>query len=315
MRKLLVLLALCVFVSPSFATEPLKEVKWGHIASTAFYWDVYAARELGFMKDQKLDVQAIRIDSASQSIPQVLAGGVDILSSNPELAISAIKKGGDLVIIGDETQLVPWALMSRPETKSIKDLKGKVVGVAQLKEASTTMARLLLKRAGLEASDYKVIQLGGTPNRYAALSRGAVAATLLAQPADFKAEDQGMHRLASTDEVFKGPAIVFVARRSWLKENGDVARRFLTGAVAGMQWFNDPKNRQKAIDILVKSIKVTPDLAGRTYDLFLKKGVISKDGKLPLQHVENYLKLSQDGRAAMDPKKFVDFSYLESAQK
>ena len=57
------------------------------------------------------------------------------------------------------------------------------------------------------------------------------------------------------------------------------------------------------------------DLAGRTYDLFLKKGVISKDGKLPLQHVENYLKLSQDGRAAMDPKKFVDFSYLESAQK
>ena len=107
MRKLLALLALCVFVSPSFAEESLKEVKWGHIASTAFYWDVYAARELGFMKEQKLDVQAIRIDSASQSIPQVLTGGVDILSSNPELAISAIKKGGDLVIIGDETASRP----------------------------------------------------------------------------------------------------------------------------------------------------------------------------------------------------------------
>ncbi len=315
MQKLLALLAVCLFASPSFAEEPLKEVKWGHIASTAFYWDVYAARELGFMKDQKLDVQAIRIDSASQSIPQVLAGGVDILSSNPELAISAIKKGGDLVIIGDETAVVPWALMSRPEIKSVKDLNGKVVGVTQLKEASTTMARLLLKRAGLESGDYKVIQLGGTPNRYAALSRGAVAATLLAQPADFKAEDQGMHRLASTDEVFKGPAIVFVARRTWLKENGDVARRFLKGAVAGMHWFNDRKNREKAIDILVKSIKVTPDLACRTYDLFLKKGVISKDGKLPLQHVENYLKLSQDGQAAMDPAKFVDFRYLEAAKK
>jgi ABC-type nitrate/sulfonate/bicarbonate transport system substrate-binding protein len=315
MRKILALLALCLLVSPSFAGESLKEVKWGHIASTAFYWDVYAARDLGFMKDQGLHVQAIRIDSASQSIPQVLAGGVDILSSNPELAISAIKKGGDLVIIGNETAIVPWALMSRPEIKSIKDLKGKVVGVTQLKQASTTMTRLLLKRAGLKPSDYKVIQLGGTPNRYAALSRGAVAATLLAQPADFKAEDQGMRRLAFTDEVFKGPAIVFVARRTWLKENGDVARRFLKGAVAGMHWFNDRKNRQKAIDILVKSIKVTPDLAARTYDLFLKKGVISKDGTLPLQHVENYIKVAQDGHTAMDPAKFVDFSYLKAAKK
>jgi ABC-type nitrate/sulfonate/bicarbonate transport system substrate-binding protein len=194
-------------------------------------------------------------------------------------------------------------------------LKGKVIGVTQLKQASTTMTRLLLKRAGLKPSDYKVIQLGGTPNRYAALSRGAVAATLLAQPADFKAEDQGMRRLAFTDEVFKGPAIVFVARRSWLKENGDVARRFLKGAVAGMHWFNDRKNRQRAIDILVKSIKVTPDLAARTYDLFLERNVISKDGTLPLQHVENYLKVSQDGGAATDPAKFVDFSYLEAAKK
>lgn len=315
MRKFFALLALCWLVNPAFADEQLKEVKWGHIASTAFYWDVYAARELGFMKEQKLDVQAIRIDSASQSIPQVLAGGVDILSSNPELAISAIKKGGDLVIIGDETALVAWTLMSRPEIKSIKDLKGKVVGVTQLKEASTSMARLLLSRAGLQPSDYQVIQLGGTPNRYAALDRGAVSATLLAQPADFKAEEQGMNRLGSTDEVFQGPAIVFVARRSWLKENGDVARRFLKGAVAGMRWFNDTRNRQQAIDILAKTIKVTPGLAGKTYDLFHKKGVISKDGKLPLQHVENYLKLSQDGQASMDPAKFVDFSYLEAATK
>lgn len=315
MRKLFAVLALCLSVSPALADEPLKEVRWGHIASTAFYWDIYAARDLGFMKDQKLDVQAIRIDSASQSIPQVLSGAVDILSSNPELAISAIKKGGDLVIIADETAVVPWALMSRPEIKTIADLKGKVVGVTQLKEASTSMARLLLGRAGLQPSDYQVIQLGGTPNRYAALSRGAVAATLLAQPADFKAEDQGMHRLASTDEVFKGPAIVLVARRSWLKDHGEEATRFLKGAVAGMRWFSDRDNRRQAIDILVKAIKVTPDLAGRTYDLFQEKGAISKDGKLPLQHVENYLKLSQDGRAAMDPARFVDFRYLEAASK
>lgn len=315
MRKVFVLLAAVLFSGAAFAQQPLKEVKWGHIASTAFYWDIYAARTLGFMKEQNLDVQAIRIDSASQSIPQVLAGGVDILSSNPELAISAIQKGADLVIIANETSRVPWAMMSRPEIKSIGDLKGKIVGVTQLKEASTSMARLLLGHGGVKAGDYELIQLGGTPNRYAALSRGAVQATLLAQPADFRAEDQGMNRLGATDDVFQGPAIVLVARRSWLKENGDVARRFLKGTVAGMRWVNDGKNREQAIEILSKAIGVTPDLAARTFDLYLKKGVISKDGTLPLQHVENYLKLAQDDRAGADPAKFVDFSFLEAAKK
>lgn len=315
MRKLIGLLVFALFASHATAQEQLKQVRWGHIASTAFYWDIYAARALGYMKEQKLDVQAIRIDSASQSIPQVLAGGVDILSSNPELAMSAIQKGADLVIIANETARVPWALMSRPEIKNVADLKGKVIGVTQLKEASTSMAQLLLSRHGVKEGEFQMIQLGGTPNRYAALSRGAVQATLLAQPADFKAEDQGMNRLGATDDVFDGPAIVLVARRSWLKNNGDVARRFLKGAVAGMHWFNEPQNRAEAIDILVKAIKVTPDLAARTYGLFRKKGVISKDGTLPLKHVENYLKLAQDDRSSADPKKFVDFSFLEAAKK
>lgn len=313
--RIIVLLITGLLTYPALAEGPLKEVRWGHIASTAFYWDVYAARALGFMRDQQLDVQAIRIDSASQSIPQVLTGGVDILSSNPELAISAIQKGADLVIIANETASVPWALMGRPDIKSISDLKGKILGVTQLREASTSMVQLLLERHGVKAGGYELIQLGGTPNRYAALARGAVQATLLAQPADFRAEDQGMTRLAATDDVFAGPAIVFVARRSWLKENGETARKFLKGAVSGMRWFNDPKNHDQAVDILVKSIGGTRDLAVRTHNLYLRKAVISKDGTLPLQHVQNYLKLAQDERTSADPARFVDFSFLEAAKK
>jgi len=314
--RILVAVFFGFLASSAYAQDTLKEVRWGHIANTAYYWDIYAARALGFMRDQQLEVPSLNIESASQSIAQVLAGGVDILSSNPELAISAIHKGADLVIISNEVATVPWALMSRPEIRSISDLKGKVLGVTQLKEASTSIARLLLeKRGGLKTGDYEMIQLGGTPNRYAALARGAVQATLLVQPADFRAEEQGMVRLGSTDEVFEGPAIVFVARRSWLKDNGESARKFLKGAVAGMHWLNDGKNRVQAIDILAKAIGVTPELAARTYDFYLKNGVITKDGILPLQHVKNYLALAQDERITADPHNFVDFRFLEEAKK
>src|SRR5689334_21214608 len=100
--RIIIVFLLSLLATSAFAKEVPAQVRWGHVANTTFFWDIYLARSLGFMKEQKLDVQAINIESASQSIPQVLSGGVDILSSNPQLAISAIQKGADLVIIGNQ---------------------------------------------------------------------------------------------------------------------------------------------------------------------------------------------------------------------
>src|SRR4051812_7779152 len=141
------------------------KIGWGYIAATAFYWDVFAAMSNGFMTRQNLAVEDIRIDAAGQSVQMLLTGAIDILSSNTELALNAIDKDGDLVIVGNETARVPWSLMARPEIKTMHDLKGKVVGVTQLADASTTMLQLLLQRDGVGKGEFEVIQLGGTPNR------------------------------------------------------------------------------------------------------------------------------------------------------
>lgn len=289
-------------------------VKWGHINATAFYWDVYAAISRGFMGEQKLEIEPLRIDTASQSVQMVITGAVDILSSNTELALNAIDKGGDLVILANETARVPWSLMARPEIKTIADLKGKIIGVTQLTDASTTMTKLLLQKGGLGADDYQVIQVGGTPTRYAALVRGAVQATLLAQPADFKAAANGMRRLGGVQDAFDGPAIVLVARRSWAQQNSELVVRFLRGAVAGMQWLSDPKNKADAVQILAKRIGVSEAEAVETYDLYMAQKVISTNGELPAAHIKNYLALSR-ASVPEDVGKYVDFSYLERARQ
>lgn len=301
----------CVAMSmPVMAAD---KIMWGHINATAFYWDVYAAVDQGFMAAQKLDVEAVRIDAASQSIQMVLTGAVDILSSNTELALKAIDKGADLVILGNEATRVPWSLMARPEIKSIADLKGKIVGVTQLQDASTTMTQILLKKAGLQPNEYEMIQVGGTPTRYAALVRGAVQATVLAQPQDFVAADAGMRRLGGVQDAFEGPAIVFVARKSWAQKNPELVTRFMRGALDGMKWVNDPKNRNDAIKLLAKRIGATEEHARATYDFYMQQKVISTDGELPMAHLRNYLALSGDAAPA-DLGKYVNFTYLEKAR-
>jgi ABC-type nitrate/sulfonate/bicarbonate transport system substrate-binding protein len=314
LRRILVIVLSLLASTSVWAQNRQDKITWGHIAPTAFYWDVYAARSLGFMDKQKLNVEAINIDAASQSIQMVLTGAVDILSSATELALNAIDKGGDLVIIGNETARVSWALMARPEITTIADLKGKVVGVSQLKDSSTTLSNLIIERGGVKPSEYQIIQLGGTPNRYAALTRGAIQATLLVQPADFRAEQDGMRRLGAVEDVFDGPAIVFVARRTWAQQNAALVERFLRGAVQGMRWLDNPENKQQAIEVLVKTIGGSPELATKTYDYYLSKQVMSKDGSLPLQHLTNYLALSREAPGSIDTTKYVDLSYLKRAQ-
>jgi NitT/TauT family transport system substrate-binding protein len=289
------------------------KLKWGHINATAFYWDVYAAIAQGFMTDEDLEVEALRIDTASQSVQMLVTGAVQILSGNTELAINAIDRGGDVVIVGNETARVPWSLMARPEIKTIADLKGKIVGVTQLTDASTTMTRLLLQKGGLAPGDYDVIQVGGTPTRYAALERGAIHATVLAQPADFRASQGGMRRLGGVQDAFEGPAIVFTVQRSWAQKNEDVVVRFLRGAVRGMEWLNNPKNRAEAIQVLAKRINVSEEHAAATYDLYIEQKVISSDGYLPPEHIKNYLSLSRS-TVPDDVSKYVDLGYLERSR-
>jgi ABC-type nitrate/sulfonate/bicarbonate transport system substrate-binding protein len=313
--RLSLLLCLSLASAVSFAQDKLTELKWGHITATAFYWDTFAAIDAGYMSKEDLKITPVRVDAASQSIQLLLTGAVDILSSNPELALNAIDKGAQLSIIGAEATQVSWALMVRPEITDYAGLKGKVIGVTQLNDASTRMVVRLLAKHGLQKGDYEMIQLGGTPNRYAALQKGAVQAAALAQPADFIAEAAGMRRLGFVSEAFQGPAIVYVARKDWLKEHGDLAKKFLRAANNGAKWLYDPANKDAALKVLARHINAKETEARLTYDMYIVRDkVISTNGVLPLQHVQNYLDAKAE-RTGASPASYTDFSYLDKTAK
>ncbi|MFG1403340.1 ABC transporter substrate-binding protein [Xanthobacter sediminis] len=286
---------------------------YGYISSTAYYWDVFAAISLGFAKEEGLDIKPVRIDSASQAIQTLLTGAVDIVSVPAELVIAAGEKGGDVKAIGTETRRTSFSLVAQGDIRSYKDLKGKAIAVTQLNEAAATMVRLLLKKNGLEADDYQLVALGATPNRFAALQNGAVAAALLSQPIDFKAVAEGKVKLGDTADAFTGPYIVFAATGAWLKAQPDTAARFLRAARRGAQWLYDPNNKERAVDILVKAIKSTPEDAAKTYDFYFGPDrVISPDLALTAADLAPYLDIR---RSTDDPARYVDLKSLEAAGK
>jgi ABC-type nitrate/sulfonate/bicarbonate transport system substrate-binding protein len=301
---------LALAAGPAAAQGPAKVV-WGYTNPSSYYWDVYAAIDLGLMKKAGLDVEEVDTPTSGQGVQLLAASSVDIASANIEVAISAMNQGADIALIGGEVVRSSFALVARPDIKSYADLKGKTLGVTQLHEASTTMLELLLAKHGVKQGTYDIIVVGGTPTRFAALKTGQIAATMLSQPVDFQAQALGMHKLGYAYEAFKGPIIAFAAQRQWAKAHSDAVVRFLRATADAARWLNDPKNRDSAVAILMKRTHSNLSDAQKNYDLWYGPDqIMAKDLALPLDGVQAYLSL--DG-IKDPPSKFVDMSYAEKA--
>ena len=291
--------------------QALREVSYVYATPTSYYWDVFIAQELGYMTQEGVKLNMIVSDNVAQQIQMLVTGAVDIIGANTEIAMIAMEKGAQLSIVGAETSKQGFVFMVRPEIKTYADLKGKLLGATQVQDASATMLMELLAKNGVERGTYDLMALGGTPNRFAALTNGAVSGTLLSPPLDFKAQSLGMRKLGYAWEAFDGPQVVFTVQKDWAKKNEDALVRFLRAAARGMAFLYDPKNREKSAEILVKSIGGTKEDALKNYDDWMGPNkVMAENLQITPKSLQAYLDLRG---SKFDPASFLDLSYLQKA--
>jgi ABC-type nitrate/sulfonate/bicarbonate transport system substrate-binding protein len=317
MRKLIARLALLVATlqvagfAGAARAEDLREMSYVYATPTSYYWEIFVAQEMGFMTQEGVKLNAIMSDNVAQQIQMLVTGAADVAGANAEVALVAMEKGAPLSIVGAETAKQGFVFMVRPEIKTYADLKGKLLGATQLQDASATMLKELLRKNGVEPGSYDLIALGGTPNRFAALNNGAVAGTLLSPPLDYKALSVGMRKLGYAWEAFSGPQVVFTVQKDWAKKNEETLVRFLRAANRGMAFLYDPKNREKAADILVKSIGGTREDALKNYDdWFGPNKVMAENLAIQPSDLQGFLDLRG---SKVDPASFLDLSYLTKA--
>ncbi len=292
--------------------QALKDVTYVYSGPTSYYWDSFVAKELGYFKEEGINANIVLSDNVAQQTQMLLTGAADIIGANAEVAIAAIEKGAQITMVGAETSKQGFVFLARPEIKTWADLKGKLLGATQLQDASASMLIALMKKNGVQRSEFDLVALGGTPNRFTALINGAVAATLLSPPLDYKALSLGMKKLGYAYEAFDGPQVVYTVQKDWAKKNEDTLVHYLRAAKRGMDFLYDPKNREAAADILVKSIGGTKEDALANYDDWIPQNKVLAEGlELKPSGIKSYLDL-RDNKD--DPAKYMDLSYLRKAQ-
>ena len=294
------------------SAQQKNQIVWGapNVLSS-YYWDVLGAIDLGYMAEEGLTIKVVNNDNPVQNLQYLATGAIDITSITVELALSAIEKGADFKFLACENDRLSFVLMARPDIKDYGDLRGKTLGVTQLQESTASLIRLLLEKHGVKRSEYEFIALGGTPNRFAALVRGAVSATMLSPPFDFKAEAEGMKRFGTAFEAFEGAGVVFAAQTKWAENNADSVVRFLRAAAKAQRLFYDPSNKAKVVEILAKQTRLPAAEIEKNYDaVYGPNQIMSRNLELTDKLLQPWLDLRG---SSQKPARFVDLTYWKRA--
>jgi NitT/TauT family transport system substrate-binding protein len=186
----------------------------------------YVGVDAGIFKKYDLDVEEIPIrDTFSAGVQSLL--GVDMLIGfGPPLAVlQPMVSGGDLAVIGSHVSVEHYGMGVSSSISAIKDLKGKKIGVSALGTRSDLIARVILRRAGLDpVKDVEVVAAGISPTRAIAISKDLVQGAPLTPEVAAEAKKLGIKIL----EVKAVPVVtdLIITTRSFIKREEDTVRRF-----------------------------------------------------------------------------------------
>jgi ABC-type nitrate/sulfonate/bicarbonate transport system substrate-binding protein len=161
----------------------------------------------------------------------LLAGEFPIGYTGGGAIISSRLAGSDLIAIASPLPVLTIDGWSRPEIKSIAELRGKRVGVTRFGASSYFSALSMLDSGGVKPNEVTFIQNGGVGESFAALQGGRVDVCMIGYPFGLNAKNAGFNLLFRPSQTEYGlfPTAVIAAREAWLK---------------------DPKNHKTAVDFL-----------------------------------------------------------------
>lgn len=173
----------------------------------------------------------------------ILAGEFPLGYTGGGAVIASHLSGSDLIAIASPLPVLTIDGWSKPEIKSIGDLRGKRVGVTRFGASSYFSALSMLESGGVKPNEVTFIQNGGVGESFAALMGGRVDVCMIGYPFGLNAKNAGFNLLFRPSQTEYGlfPTAVIAARESWLKDakNHQTAVDFLRALQEGQQLARD----------------------------------------------------------------------------
>ncbi|HEX7232637.1 MAG TPA: ABC transporter substrate-binding protein [Candidatus Binatia bacterium] len=289
-------------------------------SKTLGYSPLWVANKLGFFDKQALDVQVVLVNGADKSTMALMGGSVYLSSGGVDTVISAVEQGADLATIGGIINGLTHYILGAKKFRTFEDLRGANVGSSGLTSGTAFVLRRVLKANGLEyPKDYNLINVGGSPQAFLALTAGRIDAAIIAVPLNYEAEQMGYPVIGKVKDFIPNYQLTdLTIKRSWAEKNRPTVVRVMKAMALAMRWLHD--NKEPAIDFLAKEMKLKPEQARRGWEYYTENKIWNPNAESNIEGIRTVIQISAErglfkGGALPPPTKYVDHSYVDEALK
>lgn len=273
----------------------------------SFAIDSSMPAELGYWKQEGLDVDVITTPGASAAIQLVISGKADAAVASPVAAMHAVQKGVNLKIIyttlrGD---IFGVAIPAGKGMNSLADLKGHTVGVSSFASSGANYTKSMLLSAGLKQDQFSIVEVGVGARAASALRSDQVQALGLWDEAYKQMELSGI----KFEKIYTDPRADTSIAGSIVVRAEDLEKRpqVLIGLARGIVKAQVFQQTNPAASVLIhwKAYPQSVPREGKTPEALQKAATVasvripiqsrnafgtSKFGDLPADHVEKFQK-------------------------
>jgi NitT/TauT family transport system substrate-binding protein len=270
--------------------------------------DLYIAQERGFFRQEGLQAEVVQV-RGNIGVTALLSGDAQAIN-NVGTVIRALERT-DLPakVVSQSLKKNLFWLVTKPDVRSLSDLKGKIFGTTTLGGSQHLAGLRLLQKAGLDPDkDITVVIGGDVPAQLQSLVSGTIQLAALSPPTVILARDRfkmKIHGSTLDDVANLQNGLAFTDKM--LRERRDLVKRILRARSRAHRYFWE--NERGTAEVLANYLKVDLPVALESYRL--ARPAFTTNGLATDKEVEEFLRADAEVLKLREPvaaAKVFDFS-------
>ncbi len=267
------------------------------------YLPTTLAQELGYYKDEGLDVELQDFPGGAKALQALVGGSADVVSGFYDHTIQMQAEGREMIAFVTMLRYPGLVLAVAPQATDVKDvadLKGKIAGVTAAGSSTQMLLTQMLHKKGVPPEAVGITAIGTAATAIAAIEHGTVAAGMMAEPAftmvvrrspgvrilvDLRT-GEGVKQAFGADTY---PGAVLYSTGDWIRGNRDTTASLARAVQRTLQWMH----AHSAEEI---SAKAPADFKGGDEALYVEAlehsmPMYSPDGRMAPDGAESVLRV------------------------
>lgn len=297
-------LSLCgilLFLTPLVActsspNQSLSKIRLVEVTHSLFYAPQYVALTKGFFQAEGLEIELINGNGGDKTMTTLLAGQSDIILMGTEGAIYVTARGATepVMAFAQLTQTDGTFLLSRKPISSFTwdQLEGRTLLGQRRGGMPEMVAEYVLRKHGLNpGKNLTVIQNIEFQNLGTAYASGTGEFAQLFEPVASKLEQEGKGKIVASFGTESGtlPYTVYLAKKSFIKQNPDTIKRFTRALYRAQQWIEKQPTAEIVKVLQSHFPELDSDLLSRVIDRYRTQKAWASDPLIDRKEYQHFL--------------------------